>query len=128
VDGERHITLTGWDQKDYGLLGSKTDTVVLQMANPDVTDQALAPLPRMTKLRELDLNNTGITDEGLKVLKDLPALSMLRLKNTKITDQGFQESLAGMESLTRLELSGTSVSEETIQTWSKAKPGRRALR
>ena len=28
VDGERHLTLTGWDRKDYALLGSKRDVVV----------------------------------------------------------------------------------------------------
>ena len=75
VDGERHITLTGWDRKDYAFLGSKHDVVVLQMANPDVTDQTLEHLRGMSALKELDLNNTQVTDAGLKVLKDLPALS-----------------------------------------------------
>src|SRR3954453_3468422 len=38
VEGERHLTLTGWDKKDYGVLLARPDTVVLQMANADVTD------------------------------------------------------------------------------------------
>ena len=127
VDGERHITLTGWDRKDYALLGSKRDVVVLQMANPDVTDQTLEHLKGMSALKELDLNNTQVTDAGLKVLKDLPALRVLRLKNTKITDQGFQDALAGKDSLMQLDLTGTQVSRETVQTWQKAKDGRRAM-
>jgi hypothetical protein len=128
VDGQRHITLTGWDRKDYGFLGSKYDVVVLQMANPDVTDQTLELLRKMDHLQELDLNNTQVTDAGLKVLKDLPALRSLRLKNTKITDPGFRESLAGKGSLMQLDLSGTAVSKETAQAWCKDRDGRRVLR
>jgi hypothetical protein len=128
VDGQRHLTLTGWDRKDYGVLGSKHDTVVLQMANPDVTDHTLDLLKGMTSLKELDLNDTQVTDLGLHVLKDLPELSTLRLKNTKITDKGFRDTLAEKESLMQLDLTGTQVERETIQTWRSAKPGRRALR
>src|SRR5947209_6893212 len=95
VNGQRHITLTGWDRKDYSLLGSKHDAVVLQMANPDVTDQTLEHLKGMNRLEELDLDNTQVSDSGLKLLRDLRALASLRLQNTKVTDQGFQESLAG---------------------------------
>ena len=128
VDGERHITLTGWDRKDYGFLGSKRDVVVLQMANPDVTDQTLERLQGMSALKELDLNNTQVTDAGLKVLKDLPVLRTLRLKNTKVTDRGFHDALAGKDSLMQLDLTGTGVSRETVQAWQKAKDGRRAMR
>src|SRR5262245_16370300 len=39
VEGELHITLTGWDQQDYAILAHKPKTVVLQMANADVNDQ-----------------------------------------------------------------------------------------
>ena len=72
VNGEQHLTLTGWDRKDYSILRHKPDTVVLQMANPDVTDQTLEPLKEMKALQELDLNGTQVTDAGLVVLKDLP--------------------------------------------------------
>lgn len=128
VEGERHITLTGWDRKDYGFLGSKRDVAVLQMANPDVTDQTVERLAGMDRLKELDLSNTQVGDAALKVIKDLPALTALRLKNTKITDQGFQDSLASKDSLTRLDVTGTGVRRESVDAWQKAKPGRRALR
>ncbi len=127
VDGERHLTLTGWDRKDYTFLRSKRDVAVLQMANPDVTDQTLEMIKGMDKLKELDLNDTQVTDAGLRMLKDLPALNTLRLKNTRITDKGFQEALAGKESLHRLDLTGTQVSRETAQAWQKAKNGRRVM-
>jgi hypothetical protein len=128
VNGQRHITLTGWDRKDYALLRSRRDVVVLQMANPDVTDETLELLKGMNDLKELDLDNTRVTDTGLKVLKELPALSTLRLENTQVTDQGFKESLAAKESLQRLDLRGTRVSQETAQTWRQAKSGRQVMR
>jgi len=128
VDGQRHITLTGWDRKDYTFLGSKHDVAVLQMANPDVTDRTLELLKGMDALKDLDLDNTQVTDAGLKFLKDLPALNTLRLKNTRITDQGFQKELAWKESLQLIDLSGTQVSRETAQAWRQAKNGRRVMR
>jgi hypothetical protein len=127
VDGQRHLTLTGWDRKDYSLLKLKPDVVVLQMANPDVTDHALEPLRDMRTLRELDLSDTQVTDAGLEILKELPALATLRLARTKITDQGFQDALLAQESLMQLDLSGTQVRRETARAWRDAKPGRRFL-
>jgi hypothetical protein len=128
VKGERHLTLTGWDRKDYSILLHKPDVVVLQMANPDVTDGSLEPLEEMKHLRDLDLNNTRISDVGLKLLKELPALKTLRLARTTITDAGFRESLLAKESLEQLDLTGTQVSAETVKIWCDAKAGRRALR
>src|SRR5262249_41792047 len=69
VDGERHLTLTGWDRTDYAFIAQKPDAVVLQMANPDVTDATLENLRGLTHLRELDLNDTQVTDAGLAVLQ-----------------------------------------------------------
>jgi hypothetical protein len=128
VNGQRHLTLTGWDRDDYTFLGSKHDVAVLQMANPNVTDRTLELLKGMEILKDLDLNNTHVTDEGLEILKDLPALNTLRLKNTEITDQGFQKTLATKESLQQLDLTGTKVSQETAQAWRQAKSGRHVLR
>jgi len=127
VEGQRHLTLTGWDRKDYSLLRLKPDVVVLQMANPDVTDGALEPLKEMKALQELDLNDTQVTDAGLRILKDLPALARLRLARTKITDQGFHEALFPKDSLMQLDLRGTHVSRETGRAWRDAKPDRRVL-
>ena len=79
VDGEYHITLTGWDQTNYAFLQTKHQTVVLQMANPDVDDSILDYIQGMTLLRELDLNDSRITDAGLKKLATLNNLTTLRL-------------------------------------------------
>jgi Leucine-rich repeat (LRR) protein len=127
VGGELHLTLTGWDRKDYSVLRQKPHVVVLQMANPDVEDQTLGYLAGMDRLRELDLNGSKVTDAGLKELRSLPNLESLRLKDTAVTDAGFRESLGAMGSLKQLDLRGTRVSREVVQAWKAAKPGWRAL-
>jgi Leucine-rich repeat (LRR) protein len=129
VAGERHLTLTGWDGADYSVLQSKPDTVVLQMANPDVTDAPLEYLQGMSQLRELDLNDTQVTDAGLSRLKSLPALQILRLRKTKVSDQAFREYLAGNDTLLELDLRETSVASKTLREWkTQQKDRRRYLR
>jgi hypothetical protein len=127
VDGERHLTLTGWDRTDYSVIAQKPDTVLLHMANPDVTDATLEHLKGLTHLRELDLNDTQVTDAGLAVLKGLP-LTALHLKGTKVTDEGFRTHLMGLESLMDLDVRGTEVKSSTVREWKAAKPDRKALR
>jgi hypothetical protein len=124
VNGELHITLTGWDGTDYSFLGNKRAVVVLQMANPDVTDETLNYLRGMDRLRELDLNDTQMTDEGLTVVAGLPRLEELRLARTKISDEGFRKHLEAKESLLKLDLTGTKVKGKTKRDWKKAKAGR----
>jgi hypothetical protein len=124
VDGEVHITLTGWDRKDYSVLRSKPDVVVLQMANADVNDETLGFLRGMDHLRELDLNGSQVTDTGLVMLAELPKLKEIRLARTKITDEGFRQHLASRESLTKLDLTGTPVKGKTKREWKNARPGR----
>ncbi|MGE5153865.1 MAG: hypothetical protein ACM3ST_07605 [Bdellovibrio bacteriovorus] len=128
VEGDRHLTLTGWDRDDYGVLRERGDVVVLQMANPDVTDETLALVAELKGLRELDLSGSQVTDAGLARLAELPRLERLRLANTGITDAGFQTYLATHPTLKELDLRGTRVSREVIADWRGAQAGRRALR
>jgi hypothetical protein len=128
VDGELHITLTGWDRDDYAILESRPNVVVLQMANEDVTDDTLRHLRGSKLLRELDLNDTQITDEGLAVLAGLPALRSLRLRKTAITDAGFRQHLLGKETLRELDLTGTRVASKTVREWKKGHADRKALK
>jgi hypothetical protein len=130
VDGELHLTLTGWDRKsaDYApALQTRPHAVVLQMANPDVTDATLELLRPFHSLRELDLNDTQVTDVGLKTLAELPKLKIVRLRNTKISDEGFQQSLAPLDTLEEVDVRGTSVRGATLRAWKSAKPGRKEL-
>jgi hypothetical protein len=129
VEGEQHITLTGWDHPaaDYALLKQRPGAAVLQMANPDVTDEVVASLAGMEKLRELDLSGSAITDAALPTLAALPALARLRIGQTAVTEAGFRAHLLGKESLDQIEVRGTAIEPATIAEWKEMKPGRRAL-
>ncbi|MCA9079216.1 MAG: hypothetical protein KDA58_01605 [Planctomycetaceae bacterium] len=127
VNGERHLTLTGWNQNDYSVLAHKMDTVVLQMANDDVTDETIRLLEGMPKLRELDLSHTQITDASLAILATLPELADLRLANCSITDDGFRQHLFDSPTLKKLDIRGTKVSSEIIREWRQADRTRRAM-
>jgi hypothetical protein len=127
VAGEQHVTLNGWDRTDYALLEQLPDTVVLQMANPDVTDETLKHLRGMSRLRELDLNDTQVTDAGLKLIAQLPQLQRLRLRTTRITDTGFRESLMPLDLLRNVDVTGTAVKGSTLREWKRAQTGREYL-
>lgn len=127
VDGEIHLTLTQWNKSDYSVLRAKPDTAVLQMANPDVTDETLTYLKGMSRLHNLDLSNTQISDDGLAALRGLP-LKELRLAHTKLTDAGFQEHIVPIASLQMLDVRDTSVSKDAVDAWKKAVAGRKAVR
>jgi hypothetical protein len=125
VDGERRITLTGLTNFDYATLRKKPDTVVLQMANADVTDGTLQYIKHMDKLRNLDVSGTGITDEGLRVLAGMPQLQEIRLARTHITDEGFKTILSPCDNVLKLDLTGTEVKGKTMRDWKKLQPEKR---
>jgi len=127
VDGERHLTLTGWDQKDYAVLARIPDAVVLQMANEDVTDATLKYVAEMKSLRELDVAGSKITDAGLKDLVGLTRLQKLTLSRTAITDAGLKPLLDHLSDLKQLDVRDTGVTPAVLRPWLKEKEGRRAL-
>ncbi|RLS41753.1 MAG: hypothetical protein DWH81_05485 [Planctomycetota bacterium] len=127
VDGERRLTLTGWDQKDYSVLVRIPDAVVLQMANEDVTDATLKYVAEMKSLRELDVAGSKITDAGLKDLTGLTMLEKLTLSRTAITDAGLKPLLDQLPALKQLDVRETGVTPAVLRPWLKGMEGRRAL-
>ncbi len=125
VEGEKHVTLTGWDKTDYSALAQHPDCVVLQMANGDVTDDTLKFVAPLAQLRELDLDGTGVTDAGLKSLAGLVKLERLRIARTKVTDAGFRGSVAPLPALKQLWCPETAISRESLNAWKAAGDGRR---
>jgi hypothetical protein len=130
VDGERHLTLTGWDKSDYSGLRHCKDVGQLYMANEDVTDETLAYLEGMDQLRVLDLDNTKVTDDGLAIIAKLPALYKLRLRHTAITDEGFRRHLMGLPNLTEITMPPYTkgpggVKSKTLREWKKGGKDRR---
>lgn len=127
VDGELHITLTGWDG-NYAILKNKPNVVVLWLANADVDDATLEHVRGFQKLRELDLNDTQLTDAGLQIISELPNLQEVRLRNTKITDEGFRKHLGNKEALLKVDVRGVAVASKTLREWKMARAGREYLR
>lgn len=125
VDGELRITLTGMQGFDYAKLADRPEVVVLQMANPDVTDATLEHLRELTRLRRLDVGNSQVSDAGLATIAALPALEELNLGHTKITDAGFQQHLMSKASLHKLDLTATEVKGKTKRDWKNKQPDRR---
>jgi hypothetical protein len=128
VDGELHVTLTGLSQFNYASLKTRKEISLLQMANADVTDQALEFLRDHPLLYELDVNGSQVTDVGLVTLKSLPKLKTLRLAKTKVTDDGFLQNLAGSDLLMEFDARETEIKSATLRKWKNAKEGRSYLK
>ena len=127
IDGDRHLTLTGWDHKDYAtVLSRRKDVAVLELGNSDVTDETLTLLCEMSRLKELTLNDTMVTDAGLEMLKTLPALESLRLARTKVTKEGNSGFLAKPPpKLLQIDVSGNSIPASALRKWKNVDPEHR---
>lgn len=121
IDGDRAVTLTGWDRGNYDVLRDKPDTVILEMGNPDVTDATLRVLDHLPRLRELTLNDSSVTDDGLATLARLPALETLRLARTRITPEGLRRFLdAPPAHLRQIDVSGNGIPTGILRQWKNA--------
>lgn len=125
VDGQLHITLTGWNKDDYSLLSRKRDVYLLQMANEDVTNDTLWLLVGFPKLEVLDIADANIDDAGLEILATLPRLRVLYLSRTNVSDEGFTRSLADKPQLMEVTATGTKIRSKTLRDWKKANPERK---
>lgn len=123
--GEVDLTLTGLKDYDYSQLQEKPGLTVLQMANPEVTDEIVEWLRPMKSLKRLDLSDSQITEKALAILAELPALEDLKLSRTKIGDEAIQDFLKKAPALKEITLSGTQVKTSTLRTWKNAKPEER---
>jgi len=94
----------------------------LRLHNAPVTDTGLEHLKGLKSLELLDLSNTLITDAGLVNLKSLRGLEELRLYKTDITDSDLVH-LKGLTSLEMLDLSDTSITDAGVSVLEKALPG-----
>ena len=121
IDGDRALNLTGWDRQGYAILAAKPDVAILEMGNPDVTDETLDLLTALPDLRELTLNDTAVTDAGLASLARLPKLESLRIARTKITPEGVQRFLdAPPPNLRQIDVSGNDVPTAILRRWKNA--------
>jgi len=123
VDGRRAITLTGWDRTDYGFLRSRPDVEILEIANPDVTDDTIEILRDLPRLRELTVNDSQVGDAGLAVLRSFPELVTLRAARTKISADGVRGFLGDPPPrLEQIDVSGNGIPAAPLRSWRNAAP------
>jgi hypothetical protein len=124
-DGKLQVTVTGIPNFDYDRLKEFETADVLQMANPEVTDETLKKLANFKMLKELDLSDTQVDDAGLEILKNCASLEKIRLANTKITDDGFRKHIMPRDWILEIDVSGTEVQGKTLRRWKAEKDNRK---
>jgi hypothetical protein len=98
------------------------------LAYTPVTDDDLAALQGLSRLRSLNLDGAGnLSDKGLEHLKDLASLRSLSLASTAVTDAGL-ERLQGLKELRTLNLWETHVSDTGVHSLRQKLPKVNVLR
>ncbi len=85
----------------------------VSLARTRVGDLGLRRLARLRNLEDLHLGGTKITDDGLRLLADARTLHKLSLRHTAVTDAGL-EWLGGLDGLRELKLEHTGVTGKGV--------------
>jgi hypothetical protein len=86
----------------------------LALYGAPITDEGLSHVASLTSLKTLGLNDTKITDEGLLHLKRLTNLESLLLGSTRITDAGLAH-LKRLDKLRNLVVGGTQITDAGLE-------------
>jgi hypothetical protein len=94
----------------------------LKLGSTSVTGNALeTELPRMTRLKKLDLSQTQIGDKTLDTIGDLEGLQWLNLWGTQVTDSGLMK-LKGLSKLRKIYLWQSQVTQKGAAALKKELP------
>ncbi|MGI6419933.1 MAG: hypothetical protein ACOX1P_30215 [Thermoguttaceae bacterium] len=93
----------------------------INVSGTRVGDLGLRRLARLRNLEDLYLASTEITDDGLRFLADVRTLRQLYLNNTAVTNAGL-EHLGGMERLKELAIENTAVTSEGVNSLKCKRP------
>ena len=63
----------------------------LELHHTKITDDGLAAISRLSRLRRLRLSGTKIGDAGIRQLRGLSQLNDLDLVHTRVTDMGLRD-------------------------------------
>ncbi|XP_060717966.1 uncharacterized protein si:ch73-173p19.1 [Tachysurus vachellii] len=82
-----------------------------------ITDQGIAQLGKMTRLKKLSLSNTPLTDVGLSALSSLTLLMDVCLNRTAVTSRGVTDFITRLPYLQVLGLSCTQVGDSVLKAF-----------
>jgi len=137
ITDEGLSAVKGWKHlKRLNLRGTKITDKTLEMLATvptlesldigfaEITDVGLDHLALLPNLRELTIGGNKLTDDGVQLLRQIPQLTYLDLSGQQRTDSGLWsitltdsglESVATLNALKELRLSGTTVSARGLQ-------------
>ena len=110
-----HTSATDESMEHLGrMIGLETLDLRFRNAPTPLTNEGLAHLKNLTKLKKLILGNTEITDEGLIYLKNMKRVNTLILHGSLVTGTGFRDlkqlPLTGLD-LAKTELNDRGLAE-----------------
>ena len=114
------------DEQVRRLLDEAPALCFLNLADTDISDNALCDLSCAPGLRGVSLNRTQVGDRGLRRLAELRNLEVLNLDGTKATDDGLR-LLANVRTLQKLLLGNTAVTDAGLK-WLGRLDGLRELK
>ena len=101
--------------------GNEIISVTLGNVRPKVSGDALQHIPRLRRLKYLDITHTEVGDKGIKYLENNPTITHLSMRNCNATAQSV-EILASMARLEQLEWGDNSFTEDDLDQLKVAKP------
>ncbi|GAA6066136.1 uncharacterized protein si:ch73-173p19.1 [Tachysurus ichikawai] len=105
---------------DAGLFFLCTHSLLSELDLSDythITDQGIAQLGKMTRLKKLSLSNTPLTDVGLSALSSLTLLMDVCLNRTAVTSRGVTDFIIRLPYLQVLGLSCTQVGDSVLKAF-----------
>ena len=97
-----------------------TDIVSVRLSGCKASDDELALLGRLTRLKEIDLSDSGISDAGLARLRRCSRLEKLSLNGTRVTGVGLRE-LRNFPKLQCLKLDASLITKENLRALKQLK-------
>ena len=118
-----HLNLADTDISDNALcdLNCVPGLCAVNLAGTRVGDLGLRRLARLRNLEDLHLGGTKITDDGLRLLANVRTLQKLNLRSTDVTDAGL-EWLGGLDGLRELDLVNTGVTSAGVNRLKNKRP------
>jgi hypothetical protein len=122
----RRLTLAfcrGVSDRGVGCLGKLTKLEQLDVTDvPGVVGPGLVELRSLRGLRTVNLSWTSVADEGIRALAGHPSLETLVLEDCPVNDRSV-ETICGLPKVKRVVVRGTKITEGSLQSLRKARPG-----